>query len=298
MNKVQLIKTNKNKEMLCLNGYFYYLEMKRQKGTFNWTCSRRIPDKCSSRIITAMENNEHVLIRYPKKHTHEPIASAVEICRTNTFVKYAAINKPLNPSQIVQQSVVITNQKCRDYLPSKYAQKRKIGYTRNEMGVFREPQAIDEIDYPLNLYVLDNELFILAEEKVGDEYMVIFGTKSSIQLLQQSDCWLVDGTFDVVPTIMRQLFSVHGRIEREVVPLLFCLMSKKSAVLYEAFFKRVIQIALEYGVFLSLIVLYLTSKLVSCQQLENAFQIRRYEGAFSIFPRYCGAVFKKNGKNF
>lgn len=249
MNKLQLIKTNKNKEMLCLNGYFYYLEMKRQKGTFNWTCSRRIPDKCSSRIITAMENNEHVLIRYPKKHTHEPIASAVEICRTNTFVKYAAINKPLNPSQIVQQSVVITNQKCRDYLPSKYAQKRKIGYTRNEMGVFREPQAIDEIDYPLNLYVLDNELFILAEEKVGDEYMVIFGTKSSIQLLQQSDCWLVDGTFDVVPTIMRQLFSVHGRIEREVVPLLFCLMSKKSAVLYEAFFKRVIQIALEYGVF-------------------------------------------------
>ena len=36
---ISIIKSNKGVEKLHVDGYFYYLENKAKKGTFNWACA-------------------------------------------------------------------------------------------------------------------------------------------------------------------------------------------------------------------------------------------------------------------
>lgn len=66
-----------------------------------------------------------------------------------------------------------------------------------------------------------------------------------MQRLSEADCWLMDGTFNVVPRIFRQLFVIHGRIGTEIIPLVFGLMSAKSKIGYESFFSELTRISNE-----------------------------------------------------
>lgn len=61
----------------------------------------------------------------------------------------------------------------------------------------------------------------------------------------------MDGTFDVAPKIARQLFSIHGRIDTVVVPLVFCVMSHKTETAYELMFAELIRIASELNIHLN-----------------------------------------------
>lgn len=103
--------------------------------------------------------------------------------------------------------------------------------------MYKEPKSIDEIIIPEVFKTVEGELFVVCDKMyVPGERIIILTTVSSVEILSQSEMWLMDGTFDVVPTIMRQLFSVHGTINSNIVPLVFCLMSKKSEEAYCEFF--------------------------------------------------------------
>ena len=53
------------------------------------------------------------------------------------------------------------------------------------------------------------------------------------------------GTFNVVPSILRQLFAVHEKIENQTVPLTFCLMTEKNKESYFEFFYELHRIAVD-----------------------------------------------------
>lgn len=57
----------------------------------------------------------------------------------------------------------------------------------------------------------------------------------------------MDGTFDVAPRIVRQLFSIHGRVGDSIIPLVFCIMSSKSKSAYETMFSELIRIGSEFN---------------------------------------------------
>lgn len=52
---------------------------------------------------------------------------------------------------------------------------------------------------------------------------------------------MVNGTLN--PTLMQQLFSIHGRIENAIVPLMFGLMKSKIKVCYKLFFWKLCKVA-------------------------------------------------------
>lgn len=77
--------------------------------------------------------------------------------------------------------------------------------------------------------------------------MILMSTQENLRNLSKAKCWLMDGTFDVVPSIMQQLFTIHAQIGNQVVPLVYCLMSKKSIVAYEEVFYELMFHACQYG---------------------------------------------------
>lgn len=74
------------------------------------------------------------------------------------------------------------------------------------------------------------------------------GTTNSLKELGKSQCWVMDGTFYVVPKLFRQLFTIQGFIDGQSVPLIFCLMSKKSKQAYNEFFHQLFHLALDQNI--------------------------------------------------
>lgn len=112
----------------------------------------------------------------------------------------------------------------------------------------KEPKCLKEIKIPDHLIYLEGELFILSEKEFENEKIILMGTRSSLKLLEESKCWLMDGTFYIVPSIFKQLFTIHGAIENQIVPLVFCLMTKKSKKVYNELFFELCRVACDWGI--------------------------------------------------
>lgn len=239
-NKITIVKSNKGKEKLFINGYDYCLDLNKD-GIYRWSCSQRKSKGCKSRVNTSLVNGEHIIKKQADIHFHDPQASKISICKANAYVKDAAKISVFPPSKIILDSVIETEPECRRYLPTNNAQRKKINRARKSF--IKEPTNISEIDIPEDLKFLEGEVFVLCEYNYKNEKIIILGTSESLKLLGNSTCWLMDGTFYVVPTIMRQLFTIHGVFEGHVVPLIFCLMSQKSKEAYEQFFFQLFLLA-------------------------------------------------------
>lgn len=103
-----------------------------------------------------------------------------------------------------------------------------------------EPRFLLEFDIPECFRTVENQQFLIADEIFNEERIIIFGTIDHIRLMANSEMWLMDGTFSVVPNIMRQLFTIHAVVGHEnnkrTLPLVYCLMSKKTAEIYDRLF--------------------------------------------------------------
>lgn len=240
--KVFLTKSNKGNPKIIVRGYSYVIE-KKSKSSFYWICVHRKDLFCKGRITTNFVDGRHEVVKKPTQHSHEPSAKDKELITASNHLKELAATSAMPPSQIIRENLVETQPNCRIYLPSKCAQKNKI--TRVRANSTKEPTSLNEMNIPNHLKYLEGELFILAESSFNDKKIIIMGTSSSLKLLSEYKCWIVDGTFKVVPTIMRQLFSIHGQIDNQIVPLVFGLMSHKSTETYSQFFYELCKVACE-----------------------------------------------------
>ena len=50
--------------------------------------------------------------------------------------------------------------------------------------------------------------------------------------LGRSTVWYGDGTFSVAPQHFYQLYTIHGVVLRQTLPLVYCLLTKKSYSIY------------------------------------------------------------------
>ena len=73
----------------------------------------------------------------------------------------------------------------------------------------------------------------------------MFTTKENCKYLQESKCWLADGTFKSCPSIFLQLYCIHTSIKRgsaEIyVPLGYCLLVRNSQSINSEMFRIINQ---------------------------------------------------------
>lgn len=183
----------------------------------------------------------------PSEHSHDPLCYENTVIESNNYVKERANTTTDCPAQIITDSVVNTEENIRLYLPSKEAQKQKINRSRRNSGI-NEPRSLINIQIPTEMMFVDDELFVLHEENFNEKKNIILSTKSSLQILSLSECWVMDGTFYVVPEIFTQLFTIHGKVGMEIIPLVFCLMSSKNKESYYQLFFNLLRISCNYGI--------------------------------------------------
>ena len=67
--------------------------------------------------------------------------------------------------------------------------------------------------------------------------ILIFGTEDNIRMLSTKVHWCVDSTFRSVPHLYLQLFIIHAFEGDKLIPLIYCLLSAKTRVIYSELFR-------------------------------------------------------------
>lgn len=244
----EIVKSNKGKSKLVLNGFVYHSE-KKYKEVFYWKCEKRNDLKCNARVTTVLDVNEHKIKKPASAHSHDPMAYNGEIYKTNADIKQQAEKTNCKPSQIINSAIVQCKSECRVYVPKSQNSLQKIKRVRSNM--VKEPSTLDEINIPEDLKNVEGETFLLSDKSFMNERILIFGSVENLKVLGRSRVWLMDGTFKIVPTIMRQLFTIHAHINEHVVPVIYCVMSSKSKQCYDEVFYEILRIACDNNVRLS-----------------------------------------------
>lgn len=144
----------------------------------------------------------------------------------------------------------------------------------------KEPDSLSANKIPEDLKYLEGKIFVFSEKDFNNQKIIFLGTVSSLKLLSEADCWLMDGTFNVVPSIMRQLFSIHGKIKNEIVPLIFCIMSTKTKEAYYEMFYELCLKACEYNINLNPSRIISDFEKGSVAAAKNFFPTSEYKGCF------------------
>lgn len=77
----------------------------------------------------------------------------------------------------------------------------------------------------------------------GEDRILIFASDEQIDILQNAEEFLVDGTLKIVPQILYQLFIIHGVFRNHVVPLVYALLRRKNAETYQRLIDEILNIA-------------------------------------------------------
>ncbi|CAN7943601.1 unnamed protein product [Ixodes hexagonus] len=63
--------------------------------------------------------------------------------------------------------------------------------------------------------------------------------------------WLMDGTFKTVSPLFEQLYTIHGYLHGHVFPFVYCLMTRRTQMAYDALFEEVLNFAADMGLALN-----------------------------------------------
>ncbi|CAF0945070.1 unnamed protein product [Brachionus calyciflorus] len=69
--------------------------------------------------------------------------------------------------------------------------------------------------------------------------IIIFTTEDNLCLMAKYTDWYCDGTFDISPTLFKQVYSLHVPIKDHVMPMLYGFLPNKKQLTYKKFFKKV-----------------------------------------------------------
>ena len=78
---------------------------------------------------------------------------------------------------------------------------------------------------------------------LGDDRILVFASDEQIDILQNTDDFLVDGTFKVVPEMFYQLYIIHAVYRDHVVPVIYSLLRKKSKDTYRRLINEILKFA-------------------------------------------------------
>ncbi|CAG8685915.1 11114_t:CDS:1, partial [Dentiscutata heterogama] len=251
---------------------FIMIKDKNRRDLYYWCCEKRDTFDCGGHATTILVGGEHIL-RQAGGHNHAADASRAGVRKLTNQIKEHAKQTLSPPSQIIQSVIANNPQNIYPYIPSYNALCQTIRRVRRS-GLPSGSNSLDEFVIPDDLKkTLDGSDFLIKDSTIGSERILLFTTISNIRYLSQSLVWLMDGTFDTVPTIFRQLYTIHGSVggdsNSRILPLVYALMSSKSEICYKRLFQDLVDFSKDHNINLQPEFVLTDFELASINALQN-----------------------------
>lgn len=224
-------KTNKNKDKILYQGYAYVEQKDLAQGWKSFECERRRRYRdCTGKIHVKDD-----LVRVRNPHNHAPNPAKCEAYKVISTIRERAQTTLDQPQQILGNTLAAIPDAVAAELPIFNSIRRNIRRQRKDAGIaLPVPGTRADLPFPIpDEYTTTNDGLPFLRYDSGDqERILIFATDAKLNLLENHGDWFIDGTFDAVPLIYTQLFTIHARVEGKVLPCVFVLLPSKTQVCY------------------------------------------------------------------
>ena len=217
-------------------GFVYVHDYVRADKTY-YKCSLRKRSHCKGRGILSDGN-----FVVSKEHNHAANISAAELCKARQEMKAMAATTTESTAAIQRAVEAGMSPATRAEMPKDSDVRRGIRrYRKQAKGCPAQPADADELVLPEQFKTVQigdqaPESFLIydsAEDQAYDgKRMLIFSSKWGLDQLARQDHWAADGTFGVVPPLFQQLYTIHGMVLGQSMPLVYVLMGEKSEAAY------------------------------------------------------------------
>ena len=246
----EVVPSIRNNNKINVHGYLMVKDKKRNN-SYYWYCEKRDRLRCGGRAVTILTEDQHHLTK-STEHNHAAEASRVNVVKRINLLKERAQQSNDQPVQVIQNVVAGTSSQVYPYLPSRNALRQTIKRIRR-VNSPAEPQSLENLIIPDNMKkTLDGLYFLVRDSTVGNERVLMFTTSANVNYLAQSPFLIMDGTFKTVPTIFKQLYTIHGSIggndNSRIMPLVYVLMSSKSEICYKTLFNDLMDFSDEHNI--------------------------------------------------
>ncbi|XP_062711231.1 uncharacterized protein LOC134289437 [Aedes albopictus] len=235
--KIELLKSSRGGDILYLDGYLFYRNKKVDELHY-WECQNRSHTTeqrthCSSRVTTKLMNDEHVLVSDRPQHEHEPAPRNAETLKFRDNIKRSAAADNGPPAKLVSRVAAEYSTVVQHQL-SMNVQIKIVKRTRPSLHG-KEPTSLEGFVIPEELQkTLNRVQFFSRCGRVERREGAYFYYRK--RLAQTGSISVLDATFDTVPGLFRQLFSIHGSVgpdHTSTVPIVYALMQSKAELLYQ-----------------------------------------------------------------
>ena len=227
---LQYVLSSRNKKKLIDNGSLFVRERTTGLNTI-WKCDQVYTTKCRARVHT----NQESITKRVGEHNHAGNDARVKATKVINAAKEKAISTQETTHSITTQAYIGVSQAVAGQLPTPQQLKRNIRNARSVAAqVPANPASLFQLNIPPDYTVTHaNQTFLLFDSNDGLDRIIIFSTQRNLQILASADKWYADGTFKSTPHLFKQLYTIHGIMNGDVLPLVYVLMAKQTQESYE-----------------------------------------------------------------
>ncbi|CAF0987067.1 unnamed protein product [Brachionus calyciflorus] len=155
-------------------------------------------------------------------------------------IKEPAKQTTENPRTIIADAFTKLPRSSGFLMPSKETLTRKINYRRSyQLGDAKSKlKNRQEIIIPEELkFTYSGHQFVLIDTGEDDkDRMIILASDENIKYLNSVKMWCIDGTFDISPSLFKQLFTINVLLNGRNLPLLNAFLVDKLEKTYRRLF--------------------------------------------------------------
>ena len=212
--------TERGAEVRTEGGYQYVMRKDRlgKNGERTWRCREQRKYRCSASIKTLngqiLEGQGQVI----HSHVGDPILTKVR--EVQSVIRNKASTSHDTTRSVLAENLVGQNQDILQWLPKRTSLEDNIRSKR------RAGNPIDPNPQDLGFEIPEKyQDIVLHDTGVDDpERILVLGSRELLQVLENEDVWLGDGTFAVVPTVFFQLYTIHVKVGNNYPPCVYFLL--------------------------------------------------------------------------
>lgn len=225
--------SERNKIVLILNGFKYCFANTNKLGETRWRCIKK--NICTTSLNTVGESMCRTVTSIKGQHVHDPdMENKIQRQIVSTSCKRKAIEDiSERPRKVLHLALKDTAGATENLTTNDLTYIRRNLYNSRRKLLPPLPQSIEEVHSSLEHLVpktTRGENFVLVNNQ--ETRVIVFGAKSNLNILCSSDIIYADGTFQYCPKYFFQLFTLHGYVNNNYVPLVFCLLNDKTEKTY------------------------------------------------------------------